>query len=185
MIAANKARKASRPARAKHATPRKPQARKTMARRRRRYAAPRAPRATRRRRSFTRAAGPRAGFASVPLLVGTVIGAGAAIGSGVLLQMAANAAKFELPQAVKDYAPLAGAGVVAGLAMLAPKWKALTMPALIGGAAVVALNMFLSRNTPPAAKGYYRLTGSGNVARTINATSGAGNVARTINASAA
>jgi hypothetical protein len=150
--------------------------------RRRRYAAPAAPRATRRRRSFTRSAGPRAGFASIPLLVGTVIGAGAAIGSGVLLQMGANAAKFELPQVVKDYAPLAGAGVVAGLAMLAPKWKALTMPALIGGAAVVALNMFLSRNTPPAAKGYYRLNGAGNVARTINATSGAGNVARTINA---
>lgn len=129
------------------------------------------------RRANTRAG--RAGMAPVNMLAGTVIGAGAAVGAAALLNTAAQAAGKELPQVVRDYAPIAGALVVAGLSRLAPKFRGLTMPALIGGAAVVGLNMLLARR---GAGAYNRLRGAGNVARALtgNGVAGAGNVARTL-----
>lgn len=148
--------------------------------RRRRSSRRRAPR----RRSSVRAS--RRGFMSggmVSTVAGTLIGAAAAIGGGALLQTGANLAKVELPAIVKQYAPIAGAGVVAGLAALSKRWKDLTVPALVGGAAMVALGMFLK---PKGAGAYNRLrgTGAGNVAGVLNGARGAGNVGRVINMAA-
>ena len=93
--------------------------------------------------------------------------------------MAADAAKVQLPPAVKQFAPLAGAGVVYGLTMLAPGFKKLATPALIGGAAVLALQMFMAKKNGGAGA-YNRLAGAGNVSRVLNAPVGAGNVARVL-----
>lgn len=162
------ARKAANPA----------QGKPIMARRRTFPAAPR------RRRTFRRAGNPRRGAALVPMLAGGVIGAAAATGAGALTNALAEKFNVALPQAVKDYAPVAGAGVVALISWLTPKWRALVMPAVVGGVAVQALSSWLANRTAPA-KGYYRLAGAGNVARTLNAPEGAGNVARVLNATAA
>lgn len=155
-----------------------------MARRRRRTrsrraAPPAAPRRRRTRRSSGGIRAGRAGFATLPGMIGIVVGAASAIGGATLLQMGANAAKVQLPQAVKDFAPLAGAGVIAALAMLAkrPDW---TMPALIGGGLVTLLNKFV---TPAGAGAYYRLRGAGNVQRALtNDMRGAGSVQRVLSA---
>ena len=158
-----------------------------MARRRRtrtkasRPAAPRRRRASapKRRRTASRAG--RRGSAPVATVAGIALGGAAAIGGAALLTMAANAAKFDLPQIVKDFAPIAGAGAVAGLAALAPKFRALTMPALIGGVAVVMLHKFGTKG----AGSYHRLRGAGNVARVLASNvNGAGNVARVLAANA-
>lgn len=134
-------------------------------------------RAPARRRTSTRSS--RRGSAPVNLLVGTTLGAAAAIGSAVLVNRAAAMAGQTLPPIAQRFAPLVGAGAVAALAAVAPKFKTLTMPALIGGAAVMALDWFMARNNTPAAGAYRRLAGAGNVARTL-APNGAGNVARTL-----
>jgi len=142
-------------------------------------------RSTRRRSSGAgrRRASSRAGFAAIPLLAGATIGGAAAIGGGVFTQMAANLAKFELPQVVKDFAPIAGGALIAGITYMVPKFRNLTIPTLVGAGAVTVLNMLLARNTGAKgyqyypALGYNRLRGSGNVARTLNAQRGAGNVA--------
>lgn len=149
--------------------------------RRRRHAAPAAPR---RRRTFHRAGNPRRGMALVPMLVAGTIGAAAATGAGALTNALAQKFEINLPQAVKDYAPIAGAGVAALLESLTPRFRSLVIPTVVGGIAVQALSTWLTSKPPVSAKGYYRLPGAGNVARTVNAMSGAGNVARTINAAA-
>lgn len=161
----------------------------TMARRRfaRRPASRRsARRGARRRRGAVRAG--RRGFMSLGALgglAGVPVGLAAALGGAAVLNMAANMAGKPLPQVVKDYAPLAGAGVIAGLAYLAPKFRNLTVPALIGGAIGVALQMYAAKKAGGAGA-YSRLRGAGAVQRVLtNSPRGASGVARVLTANAA
>lgn len=148
---------------------------------RRRRSARRGP--SRRRRGAVRSG--RRGFASLGGLIGIPVGMAAALGGAAVLGMAANAAGKPLPQIVKDYAPLAGAGVVAGLAYLAPKFRNLTVPALIGGALALGLQMYAAKKAGGAGA-YNRLRGSGAVARVLGSgATGAGAVARVLGANAA
>lgn len=156
-------------------------------RRRTRKARRTAPAAPRRRRTARRGgsrayAGGRRGSAPVAMIAGLGIGAASAIGGAALLAKAAQMANVQLPDVVKQFAPIAGAGVVAGLSRLSPKFKGVAVPALIGGALVVAAAMFM----PKAAGNYRLLRGAGNVARSLtNGARGAGNVARSLTAAVA
>jgi hypothetical protein len=127
------------------------------------------------------------------MVVGTAIGAGAALGTGALVAQLlsmtrkAGTPPTETEKTVIEYAPLVGAGAVAALGMVAKKFKLLTMPALIGGALYFAL-MKYKDSKAAAPKGYIGagryplLQGAGNVSRTIN-MQGAGSVQRVLNAS--
>jgi len=152
-------------------------------------------RSTRRRaapRRRARGAGRRGSTAIAPI-VGTVIGAGAAIGLGALTSMAIKAIRAkgkpasETEKTVAEYAPLVGAGVMAGLGYFVPKYKPLMMPAVIGAALVFALGKYQASKAKAeagagyyAARGYNQLRGAGSVARTLMAPSGAGSVARVL-----
>ena len=171
------------PRKRRRTTRRKPAA----AGRTRRRSTRRAP--TRRRRA--RGAG-RKGTAALAPIVGTVIGAGAAIGLGALTSMALKAIRAkdkpasETEKTVAEYAPLVGAGVMAGLGYFVPKYKPLMMPAVIGAALVFALGKYQASKAKTEAAGYYaargynQLRGAGSVARTLTAPSGAGSVARVL-----
>lgn len=148
----------------------------TMARRRRYFRRKASATPTRRRRSLR--SGQR-GTAGVGGLVGVGIGAASAIGGAALLGMAAQAAKIELPQVVKDFAPMAGAGVIAVLGRLSPKWRSLAIPALVGAAAITAFQKFVAPRMAGAGA-YNRLRGAGNVARLMGTPAGAGNAARVL-----
>lgn len=150
--------------------------------------------ARKRRRTRSRKSAPkrrrrasRKGSTLVEGIAGTALGASAAIGGAAVLNMAANAAKVDLPQAVKDYGPLVGAGVVAGLTQVDKRFKKLAVPALIGGGLVFVLNKYLMNKAGSGrygAYGYNRLRGAGNVAGTLNAPRGAGNVSDVLNTTA-
>ncbi len=126
----------------------------------------------------------RRGKGLIAPIAGTVLGASAAVGAAALLNLAASATKIQLPAVVKDYAPIAGALVVAGLATQAKQFKTLARPALIGGVAMVALQMWLKSRMGAGYHGagrYNKLSGAGNVSRVLgNMPSGSGNVARVI-----
>lgn len=164
-----------------------------MARRRRKSRRRTAAAPTRRRTSRRRAprgAGRRGSTVLAPI-VGTVIGAGAALGLGGLTSMALAAIRgkdkppTETEKTIAEFAPLVGAGVIAGLGFLVPKYKAMTMSAVIGAALVFALGKYQASQKGAgyyhAARGYNQLRGAGNVARVLNSPAGAGNVARVLN----
>lgn len=197
MLAANRARRLGRKARIvgrrvlrrvtrRRPRPPMPTGVPKMARRRRRR-----PLFARRRRSTRRAPSRRRrsvrsgqrGSASVGLLAGLPLGFAAATGGAALLNMAAGFAGVQLPQVVKDYAPLAGAAVVYGLTRLTPKFRNLGTPALLGGALALGLQMWAASRA--GAGSYGRLRGSGAVARVLGNPNGAGAVARVLGSNVA
>jgi len=138
------------------------------------------------------------GTALVPMIVGTGVGAGMAIGTTALVRTAASAVGVKMPVIVDQAGPLVGLAVVYGASFVAPALKPLVMPAAIGTGLVMALNWWMrsrakktngaGRSTARAGSGQYaRLNGSGsNVARAVGGSgmhdmAGSGsNVARAV-----
>lgn len=123
------------------------------------------------------------GTALVPMIVGTGVGAGMAIGTTALVRTAAGAMGVKMPVIVDQAGPLVGLAVVYGASFVAPALKPLVMPAAIGTGLVMALNWWMrsrakknngAGRTGRAGSGQYaRLNGSGsNVAAAV--TQGAG-----------
>jgi len=133
------------------------------------------------------------GTALVPMIVGTGVGAGMAIGTTALVRTAVNAVGIKMPKIVDQAGPLLGLGVVYGASRVVPALKPLVMPAAIGTGLVMVLNWWIrsraKKNNGAGRYGsgqYGRLQGSGsNVAAAV--TPGAGmmhgsgsNVARAV-----
>ena len=128
------------------------------------------------------------GTALVPLVVGTGVGAGMAVGTTALIKTATNAMGWKLPQIVDKGGPLVGLVAVWGASKLAPAIKPLVKPAAIGTLAVLLLNWYVRSKAKNGAgkygSGQYnQLRGSGgNVASVVSpGVAGSGsNVARVV-----
>lgn len=127
------------------------------------------------------------GTAIIPLIVGTGVGAGMALGTTALVKTGVNAVGWKLPQIVDKGGPLIGLAVVFGASKVAPALKPLVTPAAIGTALVLLLNWYTRSKAKKGAgaRGYARLNGAGsNVAATVTPGAGAraagSNVARAV-----
>lgn len=89
-----------------------------------------------------------------------LIGAGTGIGLTALTVQALNALKIQIPAPLQMATPFLGAAALYGIGMATRNQlaKRLTVPALVGSAAVMLLNHFAGKAN---GAGAYRLRGSG------------------------
>lgn len=129
--------------------------------------------------------GKKKGTALVPLLVGTTVGAGMAIGTTTLIKTGMNALKIKAPQIVDKAGPVVGLAVVYAASKVAPALKPLVKPAAIGTALVMLLNWYMRSKMKNGAgrygAGQYRaLQGSGGSVGEVVAGSGMAGSGRTV-----